>query len=115
HHSANYRSVVAYGTGRLVTDNADKRAVLSALVDKLGAGRAADSRPPTDRELDQTALLRLELHEVSYKARAGGVADDPADLGLPPGAGVIPLRLPPGRRVPDGDAAGPPPAYLPAL
>src|ERR1043165_3925206 len=34
HHSANYRSVVAHGRARLVTGEADKLRVLTALVDK---------------------------------------------------------------------------------
>jgi uncharacterized protein len=113
HHSANYRSVVAHGHARPVEDEADKRRVLAALLDKLGPGRAADSRPPTGRELAETAVLGLPLDEVSLKTRTGPVADDPADLDLPHWAGVVPLRLVPG--VPEADAgvtAGVP-AYLP--
>ena len=49
HHSANYRSVVAHGTARPVTDNVEKRMAMTALVEKVGRGRAADSRPPTRR------------------------------------------------------------------
>src|SRR6185295_3865601 len=75
HHSANYRSVVAHGTARLVEDDADKRRVLTALVEKTGRGRAADTRPPTVRELAQTSVLALPLREVSAKARTGAVAD----------------------------------------
>src|SRR6185312_7880018 len=44
HHSANYRSVVALGTARLVTDDQEKSAMLTALVEKVGAGRSTDSR-----------------------------------------------------------------------
>ena len=73
-----------------------KRAVLTALVDKIAAGRAADSRPPTRRELAETAVLDLPLTEVSVKARVGGVNDDEADLGLDHWAGVVPMRLQPG-------------------
>src|SRR6185369_9531152 len=36
HHSANYRSLVAHGVARLVTDEATKRAAMSALIDKVG-------------------------------------------------------------------------------
>src|SRR4029079_3002897 len=46
-HSANSRAVVAHGTARLVTDDAERRAVFAALTDKVAPGRAADSRPPT--------------------------------------------------------------------
>ncbi len=64
HHSANYRSVVAMGVARPVTDPAEKLAAMAALADKVGAGRAADSRAPTRQELAQTSILALPLEEV---------------------------------------------------
>jgi nitroimidazol reductase NimA-like FMN-containing flavoprotein (pyridoxamine 5'-phosphate oxidase superfamily) len=112
HHSANYRSVVVHGIARLVGDEDEKRAALAALVDKLGAGRAADSRPPTRKELAETAILALPLREVSVKARSGGVVDEPADRGLPYWAGVVPLRLTPGVPEPDAGVTAPVPDYL---
>jgi uncharacterized protein len=112
HHSANYRSVVAHGIARLVSDDAEKRRVFAALVDKVAAGRSADSRPPTDKELAQTAALALPLREVSAKVRRGGVIDEPEDYDLPYWAGVLPLRLTPGRPEPDAGVTAPVPAYL---
>jgi nitroimidazol reductase NimA-like FMN-containing flavoprotein (pyridoxamine 5'-phosphate oxidase superfamily) len=109
HHSANYRSVVAHGVAELVADEAEKRRVLDALVDKVGPGRAADSRPPSAGELARTAVLRLPLVEVAAKVRAGGPNDDDADLDLPHWAGVVPLRLTPGAPHPSTGAPG----YLP--
>ncbi|MEU1755325.1 GNAT family N-acetyltransferase [Micromonospora matsumotoense] len=114
HHSANYRSVVAHGTAHLVTSDDDKRAAMTALVEKVGVGRAAASRPPTRRELAETAVLALPLHEVSVRARTGGVRDEPADLDLPHWAGVVPLRLTAGPPEPDAGVVAPVPAYLPA-
>ncbi|PWU55375.1 GNAT family N-acetyltransferase [Micromonospora sp. S4605] len=112
HHSANYRSVVAHGTARLVADEREKAAVLTALVEKVGAGRSADSRPPSRRELAETAVLALPLREVSVRARTGGVRDDEADLDLPHWAGVVPLRLTAGAPEPDAGVTAPVPAYL---
>jgi nitroimidazol reductase NimA-like FMN-containing flavoprotein (pyridoxamine 5'-phosphate oxidase superfamily) len=109
HHSANYRSVIVHGTAELVEDEAEQRRVLDALVDKVGAGRSADSRPPSARELAKTAVLRLPLVEVAAKVRAGGPNDDEEDLDLPFWAGVVPLRLTPGPPAPADDA----PTYLP--
>jgi RimJ/RimL family protein N-acetyltransferase/nitroimidazol reductase NimA-like FMN-containing flavoprotein (pyridoxamine 5'-phosphate oxidase superfamily) len=111
-HSANYRSVVVHGTARLVTDEREKAEVLTALVEKVAAGRSTDSRPPSRRELAETAVLALPLREVSVRARAAGANDDPADLDLPYWAGVVPLRLTAG--VPEAAAgvATPVPAYL---
>ena len=113
HHSANYRSVVALGVARPVTEETEKRRVLAALVDKVGAGRAEASRPPTRQELAQTSVLALPLAEVSVRVRSGGVLDDPADLELPYWAGVLPLRTVAGPPQSGPGVGAPPPAYLP--
>lgn len=113
HHSANYRSVVVHGRARMVTGDDRKRQVLTALVDKTGPGRAADSRPPTAAELAKTAVLALPLQQASVRARTGGVGEEPEDQPLPHWAGVVPLRLTPGAPQPDAGVATPPPAYLP--
>jgi RimJ/RimL family protein N-acetyltransferase/nitroimidazol reductase NimA-like FMN-containing flavoprotein (pyridoxamine 5'-phosphate oxidase superfamily) len=112
HHSANYRSVVAHGIARLVDDPAAKQAAMTALVDKVGAGRAAGSRPPTEKELAQTAVLALPLVEVAAKVRTGAPIDDPEDYALPYWAGVLPLRLTPGAPEPDDGVTAALPAYL---
>ena len=112
-HSANYRSVVVHGTARPVTDPATKLAAMEALADKVGAGRAADSRPPTRAELAQNALLALPLEEVSVRVRSGGVKDDPDDLSLPHWAGVLPVGRVFGPPESDAGVTAPPPAYLP--
>ncbi|MEU1967975.1 bifunctional pyridoxamine 5'-phosphate oxidase family protein/GNAT family N-acetyltransferase [Micromonospora sediminicola] len=112
HHSANYRSVVVHGTARLVDDAAEKAAVLTALVEKVATGRSAESRPPSRRELAETAVLALPLREVSVRTRTGGVNDEPADESLPYWAGVLPLRLTPGRPEPAPGVTAPVPAYL---
>ncbi|MEU7610804.1 bifunctional pyridoxamine 5'-phosphate oxidase family protein/GNAT family N-acetyltransferase [Micromonospora sp. NPDC049204] len=112
HHSANYRSVVALGTARLVTDEREKSAMLTALVEKVGSGRSTDTRPPSRRELAETAVLALPLHEVSVRTRSGGVREDEADLDLPHWAGVLPLRLTAGQPEPDAGVTAPLPAFL---
>ena len=112
HHSANYRSVVVHGQARLVTSDVEKLRALTAVVEKIGAGRAADSRPPSGRELAQTAVVAIELTEVSVKARLGGANDDDEDLDLPHWAGVLPLRLVPGLAEPAPGVTVPVPDYL---
>lgn len=92
HHSANYRCVVAHGRAHLVTDPAEKDEALRHLVDAIVAGRSDHVRGPNRRELAATAVLRLDLDEVSYKHRAGPPGDDAEDLDLPWWAGVLPLR-----------------------
>jgi hypothetical protein len=114
HHSLEYRSVVAVGNARLVTDGDEKRRALAAVVDHVASGRSADSRPPSARELAATAVLALDLVEVSAKVRTGGPVDDQEDLALPHWAGILPLTLQPGTPIPadDLDPATPLPAYL---
>ena len=112
HHSANYRSVVAHGRAHLVTDDETRARVLTALVEKVATGRAVDTRAPSRRELAETAVLALPLAEASVKVRTGGVADEPADLGLPHWAGVVPLRVTAGRPEPDPATTVPVPLHI---
>ncbi|GGS97316.1 hypothetical protein GCM10010254_16490 [Streptomyces chromofuscus] len=105
HHSINYRSVVVHGVAHDVTDPEEKRLALDALVDHVVPGRSRDSRPANRKELAATAVIRLDLDEVSAKFRTGGVDDEPEDLALPHWAGVVPLRKGYGTPVPAADLA----------
>ncbi|MFF6996499.1 pyridoxamine 5'-phosphate oxidase family protein [Streptomyces sp. NPDC008313] len=105
HHSMNYRSVVVHGLAHQVTDPEEKRQALDALVDQVVAGRSADSRPADAKELAATAVIRLDLDEVSAKARTGGPNDEPEDMTLPHWAGVLPLRKGYEAAVPAADLA----------
>ncbi|MES5823962.1 pyridoxamine 5'-phosphate oxidase family protein [Streptomyces sp. RG80] len=117
HHSINYRSVMVHGTAYDVTDPEEKRLALDALVDHVVAGRSKDSRPANKKEFAATAVIRLDLDQVSAKLRTGGVNDEPEDLDLPHWAGVVPLRK--GYETPVADALLSPgtelPDYLGAL
>ncbi|CAM5287696.1 pyridoxamine 5'-phosphate oxidase family protein [Streptomyces abikoensis] len=117
HHSLNYRSVVVHGSARQVTEEAEKRMALDALVEQATPGRAADCRPASPKELAATAVLRLDLAEVSAKVRTGGVNDEPEDLALPHWSGVVPVTTAYGTPIPDKDLAPgtPLPAYVTAL
>ncbi|WP_371672906.1 pyridoxamine 5'-phosphate oxidase family protein [Streptomyces sp. NBC_00289] len=112
HHSINYRSVVVHGVAHDVTDPEEKRLALDALVDHVVPGRSSDSRPANKKELAATAVIRLDLDEVSAKLRTGGVNDEPEDLALPHWAGVVPLRK--GYEAPVADADLAPGTELPA-
>ncbi|MGW3114341.1 pyridoxamine 5'-phosphate oxidase family protein [Streptomyces sp. NPDC001091] len=92
HHSINYRSVVVHGVAHEVTDPEERRIALDAVVDQVVPGRSADSRPADRKELAATAVIRLDLQEVSAKVRTGGVNDEPEDLTLPYWAGVVPVH-----------------------
>jgi nitroimidazol reductase NimA-like FMN-containing flavoprotein (pyridoxamine 5'-phosphate oxidase superfamily) len=114
HHSLEYRSVVVVGSARLVRDRREKLRALAALLDHVAPGRSVDSRPPNARELAATAVLALDLVEVSAKVRTGGPVDDAQDTRLPHWAGVVPITLTAGTpvRADDLDSAVPLPPYL---
>ncbi len=112
HHSVNYRSVMVFGVAATVVDPAERRHALEVIVEHAVPGRGADTRPPTDKELRSTAVVRLPITEASAKMRSGGPVDDPEDLGLAVWAGEIPLRVRAGPPVPDvGLGALDPPTY----
>jgi nitroimidazol reductase NimA-like FMN-containing flavoprotein (pyridoxamine 5'-phosphate oxidase superfamily) len=100
--SANYRSVVVHGRGRLL-EREEKANALDVIVDRLIPGRLADLRPSTDAEIAQTSVIELKLDEVSAKSRSGPPGDDPADLDEPVWAGVIPMEVVAGEAIPAPD------------
>ncbi len=100
-HSMNYRSVVAYGHVREVTDPEEKWTAQRALVEHVCAGRSHQARMPDDEEMKQTTILAIPLLEASAKIRSGPPKDDDADLGLPVWAGVLPLLTMPQEPEPD--------------
>ncbi len=103
HHSANYRSVIAFGPAETVTGEAAKLAASRALLDRLYPGRWDQVRAPSRAELAATLFLRLPLTEASAKARTGPPIDAPRDLSQPGWAGVIPVSLGTGTPEPAAD------------
>lgn len=114
-HSVNYRSVMAFGTARLIEDEAESEESLRLLVEKLFPGRWPQLRPMTKQEHKATKVLWMEIDEASVKIRTGGPGD-PEEGDVPVWAGVIPVRtslgsaqpapeLPPGFPLPDYLAA----------
>ena len=116
HHSMNYRSVMLFGNAVGVTDQAEKRAALLAIVDHMAPGRASETRCPSVQEMRKSLVVRVPISEGSAKVRAGGPVEEPDDIGLAHWAGHLPLRLIPGAPVADlaaaGDVALPVPGYV---
>ena len=111
HHSMNYRSVVILGVATEVTDGAERLQALEAIVEHVNPGRWAQVRPPNERELKATMVLRLPIAEASAKIRTGPPLDDAEDLGWPCWAGEVPLRLV--RLAPMADGEPPPGVVAP--
>ena len=114
HHSMNYRSVMAIGRTRPVTDPGEKEVALRALVEHIVPGRSDEVRGGDPRELAATAVLALPLAEVSAKVRTGPPSDDEPDYAQPIWAGVLPLAVTPGEPAPDPvlDPSIPTPAHV---
>ena len=92
HHSANYRSVVIYGKGEVVSDDEGKMEHSRLFMEKLEPGRWDTIREPNTQELKATMFLGFDLNEVSAKVRAGDPVDDDEDYSLPVWAGVLPCQ-----------------------
>jgi len=100
-HSANYRSVMCFGTPRLVSDPDEKMAALKAFMDRLAPGRWEGLRPPNEREMKATSVLALVIDEASAKLRSAPPGDDPGDETWPIWGGVLPVRMVAGAPEPD--------------
>ena len=91
HHSMNYRSAVLFGTAVEVTGE-EKEQGLFAISEQALKGRWQEARPPNEKELKATTVLRLAIESASAKIRTGPPGDEPEDYALPIWAGVIPLQ-----------------------
>lgn len=111
-HSLNYRSVMAFGRARLVSDPAHKRAAMDDFIDRLYAGRPVKLRPTTDEELTRIALVEMEIEEASAKVKDTGVTELAADDGWGAWFGVFPVETRIGAALPDPRAGDAPTADL---
>ncbi len=100
-HSMNYRCVVAFGTSRKIADPEQKVKSLRVISEHLIAGRWADVRGPSEKELKATTVLEFSIEEASSKVRSGPPLDDESDYGLAVWAGVLPLEMKSRRPIPD--------------
>ncbi|WP_054005935.1 pyridoxamine 5'-phosphate oxidase family protein [Cypionkella psychrotolerans] len=91
-HSADYRSVMAFGQARLLDDPAEKAAALVAVVDRLYPGRSAMLRATLAQEVKATAVVAMVIERASAKIRARGVVDEDEDYALPIYAERLPVQ-----------------------
>ena len=101
HHSMNYRSVVVFGTAKIIDDENEKLEALRAFTEHIIPHRWAEVRPPTANELKATTVLALPLREASAKIRTGNPVDDEADYQMNIWAGVLPVATSFGNQIPD--------------
>ncbi len=92
-HAVNYTSVVCFGRGRTVTDVDQKARLFEAMTRRYFPDRIAgrDYQPASREELERTAVVEVQIEELSAKARRGGPAGPlDADPEAPGTAGVSP-------------------------
>ena len=113
-HSMNYRSVVLFGRGASIEEPAQKLEALRCLTEHVCRGRWADARPPTDKELQATTIVAIDIEDASAKIRKGSPGDAGDELEWPTWAGVLPLPVVPqaAETDPRQAEAFPVPAYV---
>lgn len=113
--SMNYRSVMAFGTPKVLEGEAKEEA-LYAVSEHLIPGLWDAGREQTKKEFAQTMMVELKLDDVTAKKRTGKAIDEPEDLELPIWAGYIPMKTIYGQPVTNEDAKGiPVPDYIKRL
>jgi uncharacterized protein len=91
-HSANYDSVMAFGTFARVEDEAERLHAFEAFTEKLLPGRWDEVRQPNAKELKATEILAMEIDEASAKVRSGPPDDDDSvDAERDTWAGIVPI------------------------
>ncbi len=93
HSSMNYRSAVLFGHGRLIDDDKEKLEAFEALTEHVARGRWNDARKPTQKEMNVTTVVAMEIESASAKIRTGPPSDEEEDYSLPIWAGVVPLQI----------------------
>jgi nitroimidazol reductase NimA-like FMN-containing flavoprotein (pyridoxamine 5'-phosphate oxidase superfamily) len=91
-HSANYDSVMAFGTFAPVEDDPERLGAFEAFTEKLLPGRWDEVRQPNAKELKATRILAMDIREASVKMRTGPPDDDDSvDAELETWAGIVPI------------------------
>ncbi len=74
YHSANYRSVMCFGRGRLIEDLDEKRTIFEEMTLRYFPGRTVgvDYIPAPPAHLATTMMVEIVIEEISAKMREGG-------------------------------------------
>ena len=91
HHSANYESVVLFGTAHAVEGSPEKNHALKVISEQVIRDRWGEVREPNEKELKGTMVLEVSIDEASAKIRTGGPVDDTPDYDLDIWAGELPI------------------------
>jgi len=75
-HSADYRSVMAFGRARLLADPTEKARALVMMVDRFFPGRTAQLRKSASQEINATSVIAMDIERASAKIRAKAASID---------------------------------------
>src|SRR5262245_62071124 len=89
--SINYRSLMAFGTARLLDDAVEVDRQLDRFMERVAPGRQATLRPNHPKEVKATSVVFMEIEEASAKIGEGPPEDDAADYEMHCWAGVVPV------------------------
>ena len=111
--SMNYRSLVAFGSGRNL-EGAEKEEALLALTEHLFPGRSKELRPSTEQELKATTIIAFPLDDYTVKVSDKEPEDPESDLKERVWAGVVPIEEKLGAPIPASnlDPTIAPPDYI---
>jgi len=70
--STNYRSAVVFGRAVHVTEPEEKRRGLMALLHRFAPNHMENGLKELERDFDRTAVLRIDIHRITGKARKQG-------------------------------------------
>jgi hypothetical protein len=98
--SANYRSVVLFGSAQLVTDKDEREEGLKIITDQIIPGRWEEVPVGTEAQLKATMVVKFTISKASAKVRAGGPQGDD-EITRKTWSGHIPLSLKASEPIPD--------------
>ena len=91
-HSMNYRSVMVFGSGRVLQTRSEKLQAAAAIIEHMTPGRWDDCRQPDAAELAATLFIQFGFEQMTAKVRTGGPRDKPEDHAFECWAGHLPLE-----------------------
>jgi nitroimidazol reductase NimA-like FMN-containing flavoprotein (pyridoxamine 5'-phosphate oxidase superfamily) len=100
--SMNYRSAVAFGTGRVVEDEAENLHALEVITEHALGGRWQELRAPLEREIAMTGVIAVAIESASAKIASDPPEDEVEDYATRVWAGVVPITTTLGEPVDDG-------------
>jgi nitroimidazol reductase NimA-like FMN-containing flavoprotein (pyridoxamine 5'-phosphate oxidase superfamily) len=111
--SMNYKSLLAFGSGRAL-EGTEKEEALLALTEHLFPGRTKELRASTEQELKATSIVAFPLDDYRIKVSDKEPEDPERDLKEPVWAGVVPIHQVFGQPIPASnlDPAMEPPSYI---